>query len=209
MKENTILVFGASITWGANDTEHGGWVELLKNFAAKRTNYYCAVYNLGISGDTSDLLLKRLTSECEARSRYGINTIIIAIGGNDSRYLKEETNVQTTPEKFRKNIQEIIDIAKRFVKNVVFVGILPFDESRTTPIPWDPIKYYINKLAQRNNDIIREECKKNGLLFVDLFEEWNRLDYKKLLDDGLHPTTEGHKKIFETVSTFLVENKLL
>jgi phospholipase/lecithinase/hemolysin len=36
-----------------------------------------------------------------------------------------------------------------------------------------------------------------------------KTDYKKLLDDGVHPTTEGHQKIFGTVSAFLMKNKLL
>ena len=29
------------------------------------------------------------------------------------------------------------------------------------------------------------------------------------LPDGLHPNTEGHKKMFERIKDFLVENKLI
>lgn len=209
MKDNIILVFGDSIVWGANDSEHGGWAELLKNFAAKKTGYWTAVYPLGISGNTSGDLLNRFVPECEARSRYPINTVIIAIGSGDSAYLKKEDMLRTPPEKFPENIQMLIDLAKGFAKNVVFVGLLPCDDARTTPVSWNPNNYNTNKSAKSNNDIIKDLCKKNSVHFIDLFSEWMKTDYKKLLDDGVHPTTDGHQKIFETVSAFLIKNKLL
>ncbi len=209
MKDNIILVFGDSIAWGANDSEHGGWVELLRNLAAKKTGYWTAVYNLGISGDTSTDLLKRLVPECRARSNYPIDTIIIAIGSGDSDYLNKEGRLQTPTKTFEKNIRKLIGLAKGCADNVVFVGLLPCDDARTTPVPWNPNIYNTNKSAKANNDIIREECKKSGVPFIDLFSEWMKTDYKKLLDDGIHPTTEGHQKIFETVSAFLIKNKLL
>ena len=45
--------------------------------------------------------------------------------------------------------------------------------------------------------------------FIDFFGEWTKIVYKPLLDDGLHPNTEGHKKIFERVKAFLLEKKIL
>ena len=30
-----------------------------------------------------------------------------------------------------------------------------------------------------------------------MFQEFSRLDYKKLLDDGLHPNSEGYQKMYE------------
>jgi len=30
-----------------------------------------------------------------------------------------------------------------------------------------------------------------------------------LLEDGLHPNSEGHKKIFESVKEFLIKNKII
>jgi len=35
------------------------------------------------------------------------------------------------------------------------------------------------------------------------------LDYKGLLEDGLHPNSTGHKKIYEIVKGFLVENRII
>jgi lysophospholipase L1-like esterase len=92
---------------------------------------------------------------------------------------------------------------------VVYLGPTPCDEARTLPIPWAPEFYHTLKLTKRNNDIIREECRRNKINFIDLFSEWSKADYKKLLDDGIHPTAEGHQKIFKTVSAFLVKNGLL
>lgn len=206
MKDNVIAVFGDSIAWGANDSEHGGWVEMLKNFAAKKTDYWTAVYNLGVSGDGVDDLLKRMAPEAEARSP---DTVIIAIGANEARYVKKPENPAMTSERFREGMRSLAVLAKGLARNIVFVGVLPFDESRTMPISWVPDFYHTNELAKRNNDIIREECKKSKVPFIDLFSEWMKVDYKKMLGDGVHPTTEGHRKIFKTVSAFLIKSKLL
>lgn len=204
MAEGRILVFGDSISWGENDTIQGGWVGMLYKFVSEKTRFNWQVYNMSVSGDGSDDLVKRLVPECEARHP---SIIMIAIGGNDSRYVEKEDNLQTPPEKFKENIQMLIDLAKGFVKDVIFVGILPFDETRTCPIPWSPTKYYTNKLARQNNQIIKKLCEENNVPFIDLFAEWTKTDYKSLLDDGCHPTTEGHRKIFERVKAFLLEKK--
>ena len=209
MKDNVIIVFGDSIAWGSADTVHGGWVELLKNFAAKKTGFCTAVYNLGISGDSIGSVIKRIVPEAEVRRRHAKMKIILAVGTNEARYIKTEGNLEMPAEKFRESVYELIKAAKGLTNDVVYLGPTPCDEARTMPISWVPDLYHTLKLTKRNNDIIREECKKSGVPFIDLFSEWSKLDYAKLLDDGIHPTTEGHKKIFKTVSAFLLKNKLL
>jgi len=78
--EQVICIFGASTTWGAWDKEKGGWVNRLRLFFDK--NYdNVDVYNLGVSGDTSNGLLKRFKIECEAREP---TIILISMGENDS-----------------------------------------------------------------------------------------------------------------------------
>ena len=74
---------------------------------------------------------------------------------------------------------------------------------------WDKDKSYKNEYIQKYNDAIKQICAKNKIYFIEIFEDWIKMDYKRLLEDGLHPNSEGHQKIFETVKDFLITNKII
>lgn len=201
---STICVFGASIVWGAVDPKHGGWVGRLKTFLELERNFEIDVYNLGVSGDTTTDLLERFEVECKAREP---NVILISIGINDSQHIKSLP--RTGLARFKSNIQKLIEIGQKFTSKIAFLGFSPVDESKTTPIPWSPEKHYTNGNIQKYNDIVKSVCEENNLPFIGIFEEWMKSDYKNLLEDGLHPNSEGHQKIFETVKDFLLEGRLV
>jgi len=208
-----ICVFGDSITYGAWDKE-GGWVQRLRKFLDKKTlseeNSYFLVYNLGISGDTTEDLLERFDFEIRQRFKEKEKTFIIfAIGANDSYFLHSKNGFRTPIEKFKENVCELIKLAQIFSSKIIFVGLTLVDEAKTTPIPWDINKSYKNEYIKRYNEIIKSVCKENKIYFVEIFEDWAKTDYKKLLEDGLHPNSKGHQKIFETVKDFLIENKII
>ncbi len=52
-------------------------------------------------------------------------------------------------------------------------------------------------------------CKENNVDFIDIKTEFIRRDYKKLLEDGVHPNTEGHKVIYEIVEKFLSSKSII
>ena len=45
--------------------------------------------------------------------------------------------------------------------------------------------------------------------FFYILNDFLDKDYKRLLEDGAHPNSEGHEKIFETVKDFLIQNKIV
>lgn len=205
-----VLVFGDSIAYGAWDLQ-GGWIKRLREFLEEKNSddlTECPlVYNLGISGDTSTGLLERFESEIKPRVEEGEETIIIiAIGQNDAQFLHDENRLRTSKEEFRQNLQKLISLAKRFSDRIVFVGLVPVDENRVAPIPWDMNKFYLNKNIREYNSAIKEVCEQKGAKFIDIFEEFVKTDYKRLLYEGLHPNSAGHKKIFELVKKELVKN---
>jgi lysophospholipase L1-like esterase len=76
-----ILVFGDSIAYGAWDTA-GGWVDRLKSDAhrqtvASRGLRKLQIVNLGIGGDTSTKILKRVPAEIEARFLTGWPLVLV------------------------------------------------------------------------------------------------------------------------------------
>jgi lysophospholipase L1-like esterase len=208
-----ILVFGDSIAWGAWDKE-GGWVARLRHWLDECEPEEHIVYNCGVSGDSSSDLLDRFLPECEARLREAEEykekqIIIIAIGGNDASWSQSKNTMQIPFEKFEQNIQKLNALASKFTKKVIFIGLTPVDESKTNPIPWNTDKYHKNEYTSRYNQKIKELCDKKRISFADIFAVLSKIDYCKLLEDGVHPNSKGHQKIFELVENYLIKNKII
>ena len=212
---STICVFGDSIAWGAYDSEGGGWVDRLKLFMLEKINDFdkskeVDVYNLGVSGEDTSSLLERLTREIKTRTKEAKDIILIFnIGINDSHFMENQNSLMNPPEKFKLNIEKIIEQAQSVTSKIIFIGLTPVDGSKTAPISWNIDKFFKNENAEKYNQIIKSVCKDKNIYFIEIFDEWIKSDYKKLLEDGLHPNSVGHKKIFETVKDFLVQNKIV
>jgi len=183
----TICIFGDSITWGASDSEKGGWVERLKVYFGEK--YDINVYNLGVSGDTTEDLLRRIENESKVREP---NIIVFAIGTNDTQFIHSTNSNWISDDDFRNNIKKLYKIAKKLVSKIIFVGLTPVDEFKTRPIPWNTDKTYINERIKKFDQIIEDFCSKNNLKFIPINDLLNNDD----LIDGLHPDTQGHIKIF-------------
>jgi lysophospholipase L1-like esterase len=196
---NSICVFGDSTAWGAWDTEKGGWVNRLWLYAAEKTDGACEIYNLSISGGTTETILERFESEAKIREA---DAIIFQSGGNDS-YLKGEHGPNNiAPDQFEKNLEKIIKRAKKITKKIIFIGFKNVDEAKTMPVSWKDI-YYENDQIQKYDGIMEKTCKQNGVLYLNVF---GTLD-KDNFEDGLHPNSVGHEKLFFKVKDFLQEHK--
>ncbi|MFH1864201.1 MAG: GDSL-type esterase/lipase family protein [bacterium] len=189
-----ICIFGDSIVWGACDYEKGGWVERLKSYLMQNKEDV-DVYNLGVSGNNTQDLLKRFDAEIAARKSETADVIIIAVGINDAQYIKTRENPRVNLKEFEENMSVLLGKAREITKRVIFVGLTSVDESKVMPIPWDETKYYENGIIQKYDAVVDEVCQKQGVPFISLFDVLNDQD----LEDGLHPNSSGHKKIFDKV----------
>lgn len=161
-----------------------------------------SIYNCGVSGDNSEGLLRRFKVEAEARKP---DVILFAIGINDSQYVRSKDNPRVSLEKFQSNLQELVNQAKNFGKQTIFIGLTKVDESKTMPVPWNTIKYYDEENIRLYNANIKEVCDNNKLLFVDMLDLLNNND----LYDGLHPNSQGHEKYFLRVRDFLFSHNII
>lgn len=184
-----VCIFGDSITWGANDCEKGGWADCLKDYLM---NEDIDAYNLGISGNTTNDLVKRFDNEAEARNP---DIIIFAIGINDS--LNRNYDKPVSLDKFKENLLSLSNKAKRFTDKVVFIGLTTVDETKTNPYPSSKTgKSYNNQDIGEYDEAIRSFCEDNDLIFVDMA---GLLINNEDLCDGLHPSSIGHQKMFEVI----------
>lgn len=196
---NSICIFGDSTAWGAWDMEKGGWVNRLWLYVGEKTDGECEIYNLSISGGTTETILERFESEAKIREA---DALIFQSGGNDS-YLKSKNGPNQIPiDEFRKNSKEIIGKAKNITQNIIFIGFKNVDEVKTMPVSWKDI-YYVNAEIKKYDEVMRDVCKENNVPYLDIFGLLKNEDF----EDGLYPNTAGHKKIFEKVKSFLEGNK--
>ncbi len=172
-----ILCFGDSITEGRGELPNTGWVGRLKE-SFESADEYNVVYNLGIPGETTDGLLKRFKIECAARVRNlrpeDRFVILVAIGINDSLWfgLPKSGRPCTTPERFEKNVQRLIEIGSSFEAELAFIGLTPVDESRTMPYEETSLE---NKRVKEYNARIKKCCAEKRVPFLDLFESMSKL----------------------------------
>lgn len=213
--DKKIIVIGSSISWGAWD-EDGGWVDRIKRLINKKvvkTNeeYYCMLYNLSISGDTSSGIVDRFDRELSLRLGEDQETILIfEIGINDSMYLNAEKEFQIPKKLFKSNIKLLIKKSQKLANKIIFIGAPPVIDSILDPIPWHLEGTYKTKYAKEFNDILFEECKKHGVEYVDIFSKFEQGELKMLMSpDGVHPSTKGHEAIFKTMLKVLKRLKVL
>ncbi|NYZ80019.1 hypothetical protein H0N95_02090, partial [Candidatus Micrarchaeota archaeon] len=165
------------------------------------------IYNLGVSGDTTEELLKRIEPECKARLKgeeaewYSDNFVVIEIGANDAGLTSG--NEMVTFEKFKKNISKIAGIAGKYADHVMFVGCGLVDEKRTTPVSFDESLFYTNERNKTYSNAIKQMCEEKKLIFVDVMAPLSKT--KNVLDDGLHLNARGHAVVADAVEKTLVK----
>lgn len=208
-----LLIFGSSITWGAWDKE-GGWAQRLKSYCdnkAIEANFdnYTAVYCLGVSGDKTTDLLERFDTEVKARIDEEEKTLIlIEIGINDSQFVLEENQHRVSPEEYRKNLLTLINKSKQYEASLIFIGLTPVD-LRVDPTPWTPGKTYRLEFVKKYEEILKEVSREQNIPLIEVMSKFPEERYQELLVDGLHPSTEGHRIIFEEVKKYLVETRTI
>jgi len=200
-----ILIFGDSITqgfWGID----GGWVSYIRKYYDQQKVLDSAidppaVYNLGVSGDSSDDVLARFEHEAQARSKEEELAFVIAVGVNDARTKAGINYSETT--RYKNNLEQILQLAKQHSDKILFVGLTSCVEERSNPVSWGDTGY-TNDRIKAFDDTLREFCEENHVPMVEVFEPFSKIEAEtELLPDGLHPNDKGHKLIADLVKPHL------
>ena len=183
-----ICIFGDSIAWGAYDPEHGGWANRLRNYFEAQ-NKDINVYNLSISGDTTTDLLNRLEVEVKQREP---NIVIFAIGINDAQSVTDANSTRISIDEFKNNLKKLHRTAHKFADKIIFIGLTSVDELKRKSIF---SSFYTNRNIKYLDTEIKKFCEENKARFISMDGIIDTYD----LDDGLHPNTKGHKKMFDKI----------
>lgn len=201
-----VLIFGDSITQGFWDIE-GGWVSRIRKHYDQQMidgtdNDPPTIFNLGVSGNSSDDVLARFDNETKARATEEL-AFVVAIGVNDAR-TKAGVNY-SDPTRYKQNLSEILRLAKQYSRKILFVGLTPCVEARSNPVSWGDTGYTNGRIKEFDN-ILREFCQVNQVPFVEVYEPFAKAEAEsELLPDSLHPNDKGHQLIADLVTPGLFE----
>lgn len=199
-----IYIFGDSIAQGYFDSR-GGWanritiyyqLEALKNLSSE----WVEVFNLGISGDTTEGVLRRLRPEVEARRlSEAEECIVLAVGINDA--ILRDNRVLMEVYDFQNAYDALIDEALKLCPRVICVGLTAVNETQTDPWIYSTSgKQWKNNHINLFEDTIKQSAELKEVAFVPLHDGFMRKAARKpMLADGLHPNANGHAFIAKEI----------
>ncbi|MEY8760351.1 SGNH/GDSL hydrolase family protein [Chryseobacterium tongliaoense] len=191
------LFFGDSITYGEYDGVFGGWVDILKRYALQKFHEgsdELILFNLGIGGETTNGLVKRIPHELSARNSAEGNIVFIGYGAND---LAIKDGIQmVNPEQFKNNIQSAVQTAKQYADDIYLVSILPFSE-KINGVVTASGKLRISEDVLRYNQILQNISAENSLKYIDFYSAFSEDKEILLSDDGVHPNEKGYGMMAE------------
>lgn len=204
-----VLVFGDSITQGYWDAE-GGWVERVRKHYDElqltdlTTNNEPTFFNLGISADNSQSVLRRAASETIARTRHNsLPVVLVQIGVNDSSVdsSPSASSVNLPIETYEQNLHKIIETLAPLSSKIIFVGLSACDESFTTPVSWGSSYFYTNDRLLAYEKTMKAVAEAKNIAFIPLFDVFlsELRAGKSYLADGLHPNNKGHAFMSEII----------
>ncbi|MDM1378777.1 SGNH/GDSL hydrolase family protein [Myroides marinus] len=203
MKSTNCLFFGDSITFGEYDGVLGGWVDALKRYSYDK--FYNAgkdevnVFNLGIGGETTEGLLRRVEVEIAARTSVEENLVFFFYGANDLA-IKNGGEVVSI-DQFNLNLEKAINIAKKITDKVYLISILPIS-SKVEGVLSPAGKVRTSERVLMYNEVVRAVASRCKVELIDLYPLF--ADREELLSkDGIHPNERGYEVISEVIKPYI------
>lgn len=192
----TICIFGDSIADGQAAASGESWAHHFKKFVEERDTG-ATIVNVSKPGATSRGLLLRIEGLC---AEHKPGEIIFSIGLNDTAYSFADHRPIVSREEFEENMEKILLLAATCAQKITVLGILRVDERGSTfSDKKNTVYQYQNSSIKTYNDILKSVAEKNNAHFIDLYDTLSDEE----LENGYHPNTKGHYKLFEVLARHL------
>ncbi|HFI0419215.1 TPA: SGNH/GDSL hydrolase family protein [Streptococcus suis] len=208
------LALGDSLTEGVGDvTGQGGFVPLLAQSLNNQYGYEVMYQNFGISGNTSNQILKRMKEDKDLKlALEEANLLTVTVGGNDLRkvLVKNLTNLKLSTfdkpaKEYGKRLESIIKTARQQNADlpIYILGIynplyLSFPELTEMQIVVDKWNQTTKQITEKYKDVYFVDI--NELLYKGLEGEMgvsqsNSTTTNNLLyeEDHFHPNNTGYE----------------
>lgn len=213
-KDLHIVAVGDSLTQGVGDSSNqGGYIPYLKDIMEKDKGIGTVTFdNLGVRGDRTDQLLKRLKDPKVISKIKSSDIVMITIGGNDVMKVFRDnfTNLKVVKFKeaitgYQKRLDDILKTIREYKPNVgiVLIGIYnPFSK-------WFSNIKELDQIVQDwNHSSEKTLVNYKNTQFVPISDLFENQHENLFYSDDFHPNDKGYKLMAERVGEFLLKNKL-
>lgn len=175
----SILVFGDSLSAAYNIPREQGWVNLLQKFLIQH-HFNIKVINASISGETTSGGLDRLEKQLQ---QHHPKIVILELGGNDGL---RGFDLTTT----RSNLEKMVAMSLKYSSQVLLAGIrIPPNYGRT--------------YTRRFSAIYEDLAKNEQVVLLPFILENVATVPEYMQADGIHPNAKGQPLILETLWQYL------
>lgn len=196
----TLVALGDSLTQGIGDEELLGWLgRWARQFTESRE---VTLYNLGVRGNTSLDLSKRVKSELEARLEPGdAATLLLCIGTNDTAEYRGKERVPLS--RSLQLVERILSEMERFGR-VFWISPVPVTERELNFEPREgEVFSFRSERLQALNAAYAEIATRRRIVYLDLFQLFVEKELSLgASSDGIHPQGAGYETIARLVSTW-------
>jgi len=197
-----ICFVGDSITVGSGDRNFLGWPGRL-SVAETGRGHDVTLYNMGVRGDTSEMIRPRWRRECDVRLPDHVNgRLVLSFGVNDTAE-ERGAGIRVPLKQTLANTHAIIDEARRWLPTLM-VGPIPLIEDMQPYIFPNGIAYhYVNARVAELNSGIAGICAELEVPYLDIFAAlaadvaWEQSQRDC---DGVHATGDGYQIIADMVA---------
>ncbi len=196
-----VCFVGDSITVGTGDDDFLGWPGRLC-VRERAKGHDLALYNLGIRGDTSDLIRPRWRAECQARTPPDVScALLFAFGINDS--VDDAGKGPRVPlARSLANARAILSEAKAWLPTA-WIGPTPVDEAKMPMRPRPSVDYtFRNAHIAESSRAFARLAAELGVPYLDCFTPF-ATDARFLADlaagDGVHPLRAGYAQMTDVI----------
>nr|DAU11213.1 MAG TPA: hypothetical protein [Caudoviricetes sp.] len=162
-----------------------GWAQLFKNYMNEK--FKIIVRNFGMSGINSEDLKYFITNFMD--TQYNFDCIVLMIGTNN----REKGNL----ESLYSDMNDTIKTIKNYGKDLIIMACIPasIENEKTFRVHMEDV-----------HNVLRNVSCENNIPFISVYNLFinycsnKGIKIETLLSDGLHPTNEGYKVMFQLIS---------
>lgn len=214
-KNIKVVSIGDSLTQGVGSEENlNGYINFLKKDIEQTKGIKNAEFqNLGVKGNRTDQLLKRLQRPKIQHQIEQADTVIITIGGNDIMQVIKDNLLGLKVDKFslaergyRNRLQEILTTIREYngTAGIILVGIYnPF-------IKWFSDIKEMDMIVENWNNVSAETVADyDNALFVPVDDIFKNNEESLLYTDYFHPNSRGYERIAERIFEYMESENYL
>jgi len=211
MADLRVCFIGDSYVNGTGDPEALGWRGRAVAAALARGRSLTH-YDLGVRGDTSEMVAARWRREAEARLPEGSDgRLVISFGLNDAAFL-HGSGLRVPPERSQAVAAAMLEEAAAW-KPTLWVGPPPANEqmSPMTPLPGMTVSFSDERVAELNGRYAAV-AERLAIPYLDLFSTVRgNADYSRSQreGDGLHCGAVGYRMLAERFDAWAAWRKWL